>query len=121
MFHIVVMTLLLIVGVFKLILVIVICIIFLVSKASRRYNRRKQRNATKGILRGLAKIKYSALVMNAVAKEDEECSICFCEYIDEDIVTKLSCNEKHIFHEECISSWIKQGKNSCPICRAPIN
>lgn len=52
---------------------------------------------------------------------EEECIICWSQYEEQDDVTKLKCNEKHFFHTACIESWIKQGNNSCPMCREPIN
>ena len=48
------------------------------------------------------------------------CAICMDDFKAGDKVTQLKCNEGHIFHTECIVMWIQQGKNSCPICRAPI-
>lgn len=35
-------------------------------------------------------------------------------------VTVLKCNPGHYFHHECIENWVKEGKNSCPHCREPI-
>jgi hypothetical protein len=51
---------------------------------------------------------------------DEECIICYDKYTPDENVTKLDCNERHMFHSKCIESWISQGHNSCPVCRAPI-
>ena len=116
----VVFVLFLILGAFKLILVLVVLGILAFVAVSDRLRRRRQKDASKDILRSLAKIKYSALSIGQ-NEPDEECAICFTEYGEDDIVTKLSCNEKHIYHEVCIAQWIKQGKNSCPACRAPIN
>ena len=115
-----IMVLFLIMSAFKLLLVLVVIGILSYVLLSQRLKRRSDRAASKDILRSLAKIKYSALSLGQ-GETDEECSICFCPYGEDDIVTKLECNERHVFHEQCISSWISQGKNSCPICRAPIN
>lgn len=48
-------------------------------------------------MRSLAKIKYSALELGQ-RESDEECSICFGEYTDDCFVSRLNCNEKHMFH-----------------------
>ena len=55
-----------------------------------------------------------------VHRLEKECIICFTEFKAEDKVVQLKCHEKHIFHTECIENWVKQGKNSCPVCRKPI-
>ena len=65
----------------------------------------------------MSKVRFSALSSFDV---DEECIICYEEYTLEDNVTKLDCDDRHIFHNKCITEWIKSGKNSCPVCRAPI-
>jgi len=50
-------------------------------------------------------------------KEDKDksstCSICL-EPLKEN-AKKTSCN--HIYHKECISEWINNNKNTCPLCR----
>ena len=38
-----------------------------------------------------------------------------------DMVTQLSCDNRHYFHTECIENWIKTGRNTCPICRSEIH
>ena len=115
-----VMLMFLILAMLKLLLLLVIIGIMMYMCIMRRRQRANERSASKDILRSLGRVKYSALSINQ-NETDEECSICFVEFTNDDVVTKLECNEKHVFHEECISTWISQGKNSCPICRAPIN
>ena len=49
---------------------------------------------------------------------DGSCSICLLDYDIGDAVirsTRRSC--QHAFHDECILSWLSQGKKRCPICR----
>lgn len=51
-----------------------------------------------------------------VFKSDDdypECSICMDLIKDDKYKTK--CNHK--FHRDCIDSWKKIGKNTCPLCR----
>jgi hypothetical protein len=46
--------------------------------------------------------------------EDEpHCSICLCEYEDGETLVKLPC--KHVYHDECISSWTTNHVK-CPLC-----
>lgn len=58
--------------------------------------------------------------------DDPTCGICLCDYeLKNEIsifsdkvpcdVSKLACN--HVFHYECIASWLRQGRNECPKCR----
>jgi hypothetical protein len=55
--------------------------------------------------------------------EVNECIICFEEFSktpDKQLV-ELNCNNKHIFHLECIQKWISNPENkSCPLCREDI-
>jgi hypothetical protein len=45
--------------------------------------------------------------------EEPHCSICLCEYEDGDKLISLPC--KHVFHDNCISSWTDNNKR-CPLC-----
>ena len=49
-----------------------------------------------------------------------QCPICWSDFLRNDFVTTLHCDEKHIFHTECIEQWIRKGQNSCPLCRMSI-
>jgi len=50
---------------------------------------------------------------------ENNCSICLEEYKNEDVLKKLDCN--HIFHKDCLGSWINNNTNknnkTCPLCR----
>jgi hypothetical protein len=92
------MSIFLLFAICKVFLLILMMIALVISLIVKRMQKRSERSASRNILRSLARIKYSALSV-ASAESDEECSICFCEYTDNCIVTKLDCNEKHIFHE----------------------
>ncbi|KAJ3085006.1 hypothetical protein HK102_000402 [Quaeritorhiza haematococci] len=47
------------------------------------------------------------------------CGICLEDFVagSEDTATEMPC--KHIFHEECLLTWLKQS-NTCPHCRYEI-
>ena len=45
----------------------------------------------------------------------DECSICKDNFGD----TTINCN--HSFCSNCIEHWHDEGKNTCPLCRAPIS
>lgn len=38
-----------------------------------------------------------------------QCPICWSDFLRNDFVTTLHCDEKHIFHTECIEQWIRKG------------
>lgn len=40
------------------------------------------------------------------SKEQETCIICMEEFKDDDEVVELGCDERHIFHFECISKYM---------------
>jgi hypothetical protein len=48
------------------------------------------------------------------------CVICTENFKNEDKVIILPCNFHHVFHENCIKSWIKN-KTICPLCRKDLN
>jgi len=45
-----------------------------------------------------------------------ECGVCLGHLVDP--VVQLPC--RHAFHQACISRWLTQCKNSCPLCSASI-
>lgn len=47
------------------------------------------------------------------SEEEPHCSICLCEYEEHDKLVSLPC--KHIFHDDCISSWTDNNQR-CPLC-----
>ena len=48
--------------------------------------------------------------------ENFECSICFDEFKDNELLKQLKCT--HIFHKECLSQWLLN-ENKCPNCNNP--
>jgi hypothetical protein len=48
---------------------------------------------------------------------DEKCTICLCEFEEEEDVRRLPC--MHLFHVECVDQWLGTNKR-CPICRVDI-
>jgi hypothetical protein len=53
--------------------------------------------------------------------DDDCCSICLFPYNDleqqesQEEIIKTNCN--HIFHLQCLSTWVNQNKKTCPVCR----
>ena len=53
-------------------------------------------------------------------KLDDNCAVCMDSFKDDDgkEVSKLPCG--HVFHCECIISWIDTNHIECPLCKKPI-
>ncbi|KAH7853731.1 hypothetical protein Vadar_006042 [Vaccinium darrowii] len=49
-----------------------------------------------------------------------ECAICLKSMRKGDEVREL-CNDCHMFHKECLDSWIDQGQMTCPLCRSNLS
>jgi len=45
----------------------------------------------------------------------DNCPICLEGYNENSIIRKLNCS--HIFHKDCIDSWLLKESYKCPICR----
>jgi len=48
----------------------------------------------------------------------KECGVCLSALEKDSDAVELPC--KHYFHAACISKWLTECKNACPICAAPI-
>ena len=56
---------------------------------------------------------------NKVAAAATTCAICLSSYNEGDIL-KILPNCRHIFHIDCISQWLMEHSNLCPLCRLPV-
>jgi hypothetical protein len=54
-----------------------------------------------------------------IFKELEKCSICWVDYQNGDKLAEFTCEAGHIFHLECLSSWLERSM-TCPLCRVNI-
>mmetsp|Transcript_33338 Transcript_33338/g.6026 ORF Transcript_33338/g.6026 Transcript_33338/m.6026 type:complete len:127 (+) Transcript_33338:430-810(+) len=50
---------------------------------------------------------------------EPNCSICTVEYVADERIVLLRCDDRHFFHEECIGRWLRINAN-CPICRSSL-
>ena len=46
---------------------------------------------------------------------DDKCTVCLCPLKKDDMVWELKC--KHVFHQDCIKTWLKEYNYKCPVCR----
>mmetsp|Transcript_21127 Transcript_21127/g.42099 ORF Transcript_21127/g.42099 Transcript_21127/m.42099 type:complete len:319 (-) Transcript_21127:122-1078(-) len=54
---------------------------------------------------------------NAGLQGQSLCSICLCDYDEDDCVVVLPC--KHIFHDDCLNQWI-DNHHKCPLCNLDL-
>ena len=50
--------------------------------------------------------------------KEEKCSVCMSELNIDENVCELPC--QHIFHNNCIQTWLQQYNYKCPICRKEV-
>ena len=54
---------------------------------------------------------------NKFKKDDNKCVVCQYEFKNGETITKLTCG--HIFHSECVNTWLSKNK-VCPMCHKEI-
>jgi len=54
-------------------------------------------------------------------QEVPRCTVCFEDFESiTEVVVRLPCNSTHVFHRDCIATWLKQ-HGTCPICRHQLH
>lgn len=95
----------------------VFCVIIpMLLYAARQQQRPNWAPADNGILSNMVKTRFNVNRDGA----DKTCAICLENFQDDDEVVPLPCNPKHVFHEACISDWLRTN-NVCPLCKVPVN
>merc|ERR1719158_524957 len=54
-------------------------------------------------------------IIDATTVIGETCGVCLVDFEDEDFVKRVPCPNGHLFHNDCISKWLLDCKNSCPV------
>ncbi|XP_024987872.1 E3 ubiquitin-protein ligase EL5-like [Cynara cardunculus var. scolymus] len=47
--------------------------------------------------------------------EEVECAVCLSKIEDDDETRELRCD--HLFHKNCLDSWLAHRHTTCPLCR----
>lgn len=47
-------------------------------------------------------------------EEGDLCTICYCNFEEGEEALELPC--KHIYHPECIKTWLDKN-DKCPVCK----
>jgi hypothetical protein len=58
------------------------------------------------------------LHLNQLKLKEDPCCVCMEEMTRPSSI-KLGCG--HMFHTNCMIKWGQQGKDTCPMCRAPMD
>jgi len=53
-------------------------------------------------------------------RRHESCGVCLMPFEDDDDVVSVPCPAAHEFHRACVSKWLTQCKNSCPVDHAEL-
>lgn len=48
-----------------------------------------------------------------------ECAVCLCEF-ERGQEVQITPNCCHVFHSECIHTWLEQDQKTCPLCRTSL-
>mmetsp|Transcript_9904 Transcript_9904/g.1466 ORF Transcript_9904/g.1466 Transcript_9904/m.1466 type:complete len:137 (-) Transcript_9904:44-454(-) len=97
------------------VIIAVICISLCMCICVQVYQARRRRNNEMR----QTEIQLEMMKPKKYQGEPVDCSIC-TEIIDSSIkVVVMPCDDRHVFHEECIKSWLWQNPR-CPICRANV-
>ena len=63
-------------------------------------------------------ITYESFKNTGLCKIDE-CNICLENYENIDELMVLKCD--HYFHKKCITPWLSENSNKCPICKISVS
>ena len=75
-----------------------------------------------GKVKTLSEREYNELPERVILPNDSVdglCIVCQCDFEVSDVVKTLPCN--HIFHDDCIKTWLMKDSSTCPMCRYDLN
>jgi RING/U-box domain-containing protein len=50
--------------------------------------------------------------------EAPDCRVCLARFEPESVVNRLPCG--HLFHSDCLDTWLRYDRATCPLCRARL-
>ena len=53
-------------------------------------------------------------------KEVNQCIICMVDFQENDLISELACDGRHIFHTDCLHEWLKHDLR-CPMCKKAVD
>ena len=96
---------------------LLILLVPVLIRVYREANHGNWEAAAPSLLKKLRKGKFKP--EDLAEDSSKECVICFVDYEEDDKIVTLPCATQHMFHEECITKWLKSN-NTCPLCKEPV-
>ncbi|XP_019182832.1 PREDICTED: RING-H2 finger protein ATL57-like [Ipomoea nil] len=62
--------------------------------------------------------KIPATRYDAAVEPPLECTVCLSTFEEGEAIRKLKC--KHVFHKDCLDTWLEQCSATCPLCRSKL-
>ncbi|KAE8685876.1 hypothetical protein F3Y22_tig00111088pilonHSYRG00068 [Hibiscus syriacus] len=56
--------------------------------------------------------------LSSSQQPEHDCPVCRCEFEPDAEVDLLPCS--HLFHKECLETWLRYLRGTCPVCRYPL-
>lgn len=51
-----------------------------------------------------------------LVQDEAECGVCLCRIEEGEAMRQLPCCAHALFHDDCITKWLTETKNTCPAC-----
>ncbi|KAA8526067.1 hypothetical protein F0562_007833 [Nyssa sinensis] len=79
---------------------------------------------TASIKESLPVLQYHDFLQNRFGKHEEEdenkaCAVCLDSIEGSHEIREL-CNCSHVFHRDCLDTWVDEGRVTCPFCRSML-
>ena len=106
-------------------LLIIVCLYFFIKLIVHIVNPREQideESQRSSRIQQLKDVIQGKGRQPSIKDSKEQCVICLEDFNQDSqkLVAELNCSQKHVFHVECINSWIEKN-DECPMCRQKIN
>ncbi|KAK6938195.1 Zinc finger, RING-type [Dillenia turbinata] len=78
----------------------------------------KQSSFTREYLARIEKNSSTFMFRKKIRPDLNECAICLLKLEEGDRLREIQC--KHVFHKDCLGSWLQHHLATCPLCRGLV-